>query len=56
MAFSPHLSPEQYAELVKLSEDAPNRDELREMVRKWAQDNGLRMTFDESRALPDSSA
>jgi hypothetical protein len=46
MAFSPHLTPVQYTELVRVSEMAENATELRQLVSVWAAEEGIAHSFD----------
>jgi hypothetical protein len=52
MAFAPHLTSEQYGELLKLSEVAEQRTKLEELVQNWARANGLQLSLDEASELP----
>jgi len=47
MDFQPHLSPEQYARLLEISEEAQSADELRKALREWAESEGLTARFEE---------
>jgi hypothetical protein len=54
MSFAPHLSADQYRELLGLSELAESRCQLRELVQEWASANGLRLSFEEGKELADA--
>ena len=47
MAFSPVLTVDQYAELVKLMEPLVTCEEMQLAAQGWALDNGLRVGFEE---------
>ena len=49
MSFAPPLTPEQYAELVKLSDMCDDATELRTQVAAWATMHGLRYSFEPGR-------
>jgi hypothetical protein len=51
MAFSPHLTPDQYAELVRLSDMCATADELRMQVAAWAAEVGVSYSMDEAEEL-----
>jgi len=46
MSFSPSLKADQYAELLALSNQTSDADELRIRVSAWAAKRGLRYSFD----------
>jgi hypothetical protein len=47
MEFRPHLTPEQYARLLEISEATNTADELREALKQWAKAEGLDARFEE---------
>lgn len=51
MAFRPSLTAAQYSTLLDLSGQAPSAFDLRESIRRWAQSEGLQVTFDETETV-----
>ncbi len=49
MAFSPHLTASQYAQLMALSEVCLDADELRKRVAEWAAEQGLKFSLEEDK-------
>jgi hypothetical protein len=54
LSFTPHLAADQYWELLRLSELAESRPQLRELVQDWARANQLRLSFEEVLETPDA--
>jgi len=49
MAFSPHLTAEQYTELMHLAELCDTNERLRTQVASWARAKGIRLSLDEAK-------
>jgi hypothetical protein len=47
MDFQPSLSAAQYTRLLEIAKEADTADELRVMVREWADGEGLKVSFEE---------
>ena len=45
--FRPRLSPSQYSHLLELANAARSQAELREQIREWTREEGIRVSFNE---------
>ena len=46
MSFTPQLSPQQYSTVMSMVRVASTRNDIREIVERWAVDEGLAVTFE----------
>jgi hypothetical protein len=56
MDFQPALSADQYAKLLEIAKEGDTADELRIVVREWADGEGLETEFDEMTRVTTSSS